>query len=243
MKATAARFFVLSAAVHGGLLVALTQIPAPQLSPAPAPTFLTISLVEIALPQMRGAVTSSVSATKPAAHSTMAHRHPATQQAPAITNAQIQHGDTHTATSDAVEPAAADALRVTPPPSTEDDGTATSANAVPIFADMTANGDVAEKQAADTLRERVRTAVAAHFVYPPLARRQGWEGEVKVGLRVNASGELSDIHLLVSSGHLILDRAALRTLAQVQRVGRETGWLEGRPFDMVLPIHYQLIDG
>src|SRR3569623_1826873 len=52
---------------------------------------------------------------------------------------------------------------------------------------------------------RLRDALAARFVYPALARREGWQGEGKVGVRVNADGRLSDIHLVASSGHAVLD--------------------------------------
>lgn len=93
------------------------------------------------------------------------------------------------------------------------------------------------------LAVRLRDALAARFVYPALARREGWQGEVKVGVRVNADGRLSDIHLVASSGHAVLDRAALRSLAEVRRLDDGGRWLSGSHFDMVLPIQYHLIDG
>lgn len=98
-------------------------------------------------------------------------------------------------------------------------------------------------QHAQQLLNRIRDELAAYFSYPPLAKRAGWQGEVRVGLRVYADGRLTDIHLVTSSGHGILDRAALSSLAQVRHLDEGLDWLGNGHFDMVLPIHYRLIDG
>src|SRR3569623_2129703 len=58
-----------------------------------------------------------------------------------------------------------------------------------------------------------------------------------------ADDRLSDIHLVASTGHAVLDRAALRSLAEVRRLDDSGRWLSGSHFDMVLPIQYHLIDG
>lgn len=92
------------------------------------------------------------------------------------------------------------------------------------------------------LNSRLQHALIAHFDYPLLARRRGWEGVVQVGLRVEADGQLSSLRLIGSSGYSLLDRAALHSLARVGQLPDVTEWLRGRHFDMVLPIRYQLID-
>jgi protein TonB len=46
--------------------------------------------------------------------------------------------------------------------------------------------------------------------YPLLARRRGWQGTVQVGLRVLADGTVEDANLRQSSGHGVLDDAAVR---------------------------------
>jgi TonB family protein len=90
---------------------------------------------------------------------------------------------------------------------------------------------------------RLRNALGPYFTYPLLARRNGWEGQVQVGLRVEADGRLSHVHIAHSSGYSTLDSAALTTLNRIDTLPDAAGWLDGRHFDMVLPIEYRLIDG
>lgn len=92
------------------------------------------------------------------------------------------------------------------------------------------------------LNDRLQHALVAHFDYPLAARRRGWEGVVRVGLRVEANGQLSTLRVIGSSGHALLDRAALVSLHRVGRLPGVVGWMQGRRLDMVLPIRYQLID-
>jgi protein TonB len=93
------------------------------------------------------------------------------------------------------------------------------------------------------LAGQLRDALAPYFAYPMMARRRGWEGQVRVGLRVEADGHLSHVRIAHSSGYRLLDSAALATLNHISTVPQAAGWLEGRHFDMVLPIDYRLIDG
>jgi protein TonB len=48
--------------------------------------------------------------------------------------------------------------------------------------------------------------------YPPLARRRGQEGTVQLEVLVNSRGGVNDIRLAKSSGHELLDRAAVRAV-------------------------------
>lgn len=45
--------------------------------------------------------------------------------------------------------------------------------------------------------------------YPPLARRRGWEGTVLVGVRVTTDGRAGEVWVKQSSGHTVLDEAAV----------------------------------
>ena len=92
------------------------------------------------------------------------------------------------------------------------------------------------------LRGRLQNALVAHFNYPLIARRRGWEGVVRVGLRVEPDGQLSGLRVIDSSGHALLDRAALDSLQQVGRLPDVMDWMQGRRLDMVLPVRYRLID-
>ena len=48
--------------------------------------------------------------------------------------------------------------------------------------------------------------------YPKLARKRGWQGRVILSVHINSEGQPVDIQIKQSSGHKILDRAALKAL-------------------------------
>ena len=78
------------------------------------------------------------------------------------------------------------------------------------------------------------------FDYPSLARRRGWQGRVRIGLHVEADGDLTRIHLLESSGYALLDKAAVKNATELRNVPAVSQWLEGRDMDMILPVRYRL---
>lgn len=82
---------------------------------------------------------------------------------------------------------------------------------------------------------------ARSFHYPRLAQRKGWQGRVTLGLRVEADGQFSHIHLLQTSGHALLDSDALSTLRRIARLPEARAWLQGNHHDMVLPVEYRLL--
>ncbi len=49
-------------------------------------------------------------------------------------------------------------------------------------------------------------------IYPALARRRGWEGTCHVTVHIDKSGRVTDAKVRTSSGHRVLDDAALRTI-------------------------------
>lgn len=238
MNATVTRCLLFSTALHAAVFAWWPRATPPAVSPPAAPLAWVLLTAETEAPAAPAVetVTAVVAAAAPAAT-----RVPLAAAHPLPT---------------AVSSSAADAVR--------DDGpaAASSAAATMAAAPSSAPADVdeppdnalsaappAKGETPDTgagpamLAHRLRDALAAHFVYPALARREGWQGEVKVGVRVNADGRLSDIHLVASSGHDVLDRAALRSLAELRRLDDGGRWLSGSHFDMVLPIQYHLIDG
>lgn len=87
----------------------------------------------------------------------------------------------------------------------------------------------------------LKRAFTAHFHYPPLARRQGWEGEVTLALRVETDGRLTGIHVVGSSGHRVLDNAAVTTLERARALPLPGGTLDNG-LDMLLPVQYRLLD-
>jgi protein TonB len=93
-----------------------------------------------------------------------------------------------------------------------------------------------------TLQLVLETRMAQYFSYPRLAQRRNWQGEVRLGLRVEANGRLSHIRVIKSSGFAILDEAALASLRQVTTIPLAGHWLRGKSFDTVLPVKYRLLD-
>lgn len=88
---------------------------------------------------------------------------------------------------------------------------------------------------------RLHEALEAHFAYPMLARRRGWEGRVLVGFRIESGGRIGDVHVARSSGYGVLDRSAVKALDRVGGLpGVETG---GGPLEMTIPIIYRLQEG
>jgi len=86
----------------------------------------------------------------------------------------------------------------------------------------------------------LQRALLPHFRYPPVARRRGWQGRVSIALLVRADGRLSDVELLESSGHALLDRAALDDVNRLHKVPAAVRWLDGRDTGVVLPVVYRL---
>ena len=92
------------------------------------------------------------------------------------------------------------------------------------------------------LRGQLSRAMLPYFDYPLLARRRGWEGIVRVGLRVEADGTLSDVHMVEASRHPVLDRAAVESLEQVTHLPNAGSLLAGRYLELILPVEYRLLD-
>jgi len=87
---------------------------------------------------------------------------------------------------------------------------------------------------------RVRDDFSRHFTYPLMARKRGWEGEVRLGLHILANGNIDHIVIAQSSGHSLLDRSALKTLNRIGRITEATIWLQGRSLELTLPVIYRL---
>jgi protein TonB len=90
------------------------------------------------------------------------------------------------------------------------------------------------------VRATLHEALLPRFDYPSLARRRGWQGRVRIGLHIEADGDLTRIHLVESSGHALLDRAAVRNVTELRNVPAATQWLDGVDMDVILPVRYRL---
>ena len=75
--------------------------------------------------------------------------------------------------------------------------------------------------------------------YPRLARRRGLEGTVLLEVLVDRNGRVREVRVQTSSGHPILDRAAL---SGVRDWRFSPGTIDGHPVDMqvLVPVRFQL---
>lgn len=95
---------------------------------------------------------------------------------------------------------------------------------------------------ANHLRSLLHTALDQHFIYPAFARRNGWEGQVDVLVRLDQEGRLNAVRIVRSSGYSILDEDALLTLQRIGTIPEARSWLRGYSYDMQLPILYRLTE-
>jgi protein TonB len=85
----------------------------------------------------------------------------------------------------------------------------------------------------------INLELARHFHYPAQAVRRGWQGIVLLGFRIGVDGDIEAIHIAQSSGHALLDRAALGALSKIDRVALDSGRLR-TALDLQLPVVYRL---
>ena len=76
--------------------------------------------------------------------------------------------------------------------------------------------------------------LSKHLYYPPEAVSRGIEGDVHLLLTLAYGGRIVDVHIAASSGHPILDNAAVKAAYAMGAVG-ETGARE-----LILPVIFRL---
>jgi len=75
--------------------------------------------------------------------------------------------------------------------------------------------------------------LSKHLFYPPSAVSQGLEGEVVLLLTLDTAGRILAIEIAKSSGHALLDEAAIDA-------ARHLGALPGNPRQTLLPVSFRL---
>ncbi len=94
---------------------------------------------------------------------------------------------------------------------------------------------LAPPQISPSILEKIRRRIDEEKRYPILARKNGWEGEVVVEIRLGGEGDLQGVRLLRESGYPVLDRA---TIAAARRAVPYPP-LAGR---VAIPVAYRLTD-
>ena len=86
----------------------------------------------------------------------------------------------------------------------------------------------------------LQAEIARHRSYPLMARRLRLEGTVAVRFVVQADGRLTDIELLKSSGHPLLDEAALAAVRGVARFRPIPAELGRQDWPLSVPLKFRL---
>ena len=76
--------------------------------------------------------------------------------------------------------------------------------------------------------------LSQHLFYPTEAVERGIEGEVRLILKLNADGGVDEVDIAASSGHAILDNAAIKAACAM---GKLTG---ATSRELILPVIFQL---
>lgn len=92
----------------------------------------------------------------------------------------------------------------------------------------------------DGYRRQLQALVSAPRDYPRLAALRGWEGEVRLRLRIARKGNLLAVQLDRSSGFEVLDQHALARLSDHGDFPPLPERWEGSELQVVIPIHYKL---
>jgi protein TonB len=98
-----------------------------------------------------------------------------------------------------------------------------------------------ESLSRDQYRLQLIDEARRHKRYPPLARENNWQGDVRVDVAVSANGRPT-VTLKGSSGYEVLDRQALEMFAQAARSVPLPPALHGKEFTLEVRAIYGLED-
>ncbi len=81
----------------------------------------------------------------------------------------------------------------------------------------------------------IKELINKNLTYPPMARKQGWQGLVTVSFIILESGNTKDIKIIKSSGYDVLDRDVVATIKRIQPFPRPP--VEAQ---LSIPVRYRL---
>ncbi|MEW5767966.1 MAG: energy transducer TonB [bacterium] len=102
-------------------------------------------------------------------------------------------------------------------------------------------GAEGNKKTRDSFFHLVKKKIEAVKSYPGWAKRQGFEGVVKVEFTIRQEGEIDNIRIVKSSGYRILDKAALATIKRACPFPKPPSDL-GEKLKITVPIVYRLLE-
>lgn len=105
------------------------------------------------------------------------------------------------------------------------------------------SGQIQTRVTGNLLKRIMQNNMVRFFDYPQYALRRGWQGQVTIGIRIEADGIISKTILVASSGYGALDHAALKSARQIKQLPSAVALLNGQVFDLKFPVIYRLKDG
>lgn len=222
--------FALSLAIHA---VALAWVQRPQRElPALTPLLATLRLV---VEQTSGSPAEVQAAPTPAAIPPAARQLPPRRESRSARSVVEAAAPAVTSNQQLAEVVATSALPATPNTAPQ---TATPATAQPA-----AEPSVPARSQSSLLaayRQSLTEIFAGQQQYPRVAAMRGWEGEVRLHLRVARKGNLIAVKLDHSSGFDVLDQHALAMLEQLATLPPLPDGLEANEIQVVVPVNYKL---
>lgn len=94
-------------------------------------------------------------------------------------------------------------------------------------------------QSSALLLSQVKKQIKKHFVYPRMARRMGWQGEVLLSFSVDSIGLIHTVHIKKSSGYALLDDSAITALNSIGTINLKN-IMSANSWQLEIPIIYRL---
>ena len=101
-------------------------------------------------------------------------------------------------------------------------------------------GALQAQEGAQPIELRVLDWLARYRAYPLAARRARIEGTVQLHVTLLPDGRLIDVRVERSSGHPLLDQAALDLLSRAAPLPRDFGSARTEQIELQLPIAYRM---
>jgi protein TonB len=81
-----------------------------------------------------------------------------------------------------------------------------------------------------------------YMTYPRAAKENNWEGKLELALVIGENGMIAEIVVVKSSGHDVLDKAAMDAVRKAKPLVPIPEGLRGRAFRLEIPIEFNLAD-
>lgn len=88
----------------------------------------------------------------------------------------------------------------------------------------------------------LKAQMKRYFVYPRAAKDNNLEGTLELALVIGANGMISELSVVKSSGHDVLDRAAMDFVRKAKPLVPIPEGLRGREFRLEIPVEFSLKD-